>query len=119
MLNDFPFALRRFVDELGDVNVSLFTVQLRCAFIHFGIFSLTPKQIFFKHEWNPDNSLSRSSPSLILVWVKQLVTRCLEIFLVGACGATSDGFSYKVVSIHSDGIVSKMNQSITECLVEF
>ena len=34
--------------ELGDVNVSLFTVQLRCAFIHFRIFSLTLKQMFLK-----------------------------------------------------------------------
>ena len=55
---DFPFcivsfallALRRLVDdyELGDVSVSLFTVQLRCAFIHFRVFSLTLKQFFFK-----------------------------------------------------------------------
>ena len=44
-------ALRRFVDdyELGDVNVSLFTPQLRCAFIDFQILSLTLKHICIEH----------------------------------------------------------------------
>ena len=63
--NHVPFALCGFVHdyELGEVSVSLFTAQLRCAFIHFRIFSLTLKQIFFKVlfceelvEWNQHNS---------------------------------------------------------------
>ena len=53
--DDFPFALsfalialRRLVDdhERGDINDSLLTVQLRCAFVYFSISSLM-LEIFF------------------------------------------------------------------------
>ena len=45
-------ALRRLVDDYEhvDVSVSFFTVQLRCTFNHFRIFSLTLKQFLLEVE---------------------------------------------------------------------
>ena len=58
MQKDFPSAkcsvrlcaMRRLVDdyELGDVSVSLFTVQLRCACVHLRFLFLDSEAVFFK-----------------------------------------------------------------------
>ena len=79
-------ALRLFVDdyELGDVNVSLITVQLRCAFMNFSVFSLTLFSVRCasrKESRIPDKLES----FLFFVWVKQPVTRCPDFFLKCQC----------------------------------
>ena len=78
------FALRRVVDdhELGDINVSLLTVQLHCAFVYFKISFLMLEQSLceltslFGYHNEIDTIPDESEPFLTFILVKQSVILC-------------------------------------------
>ena len=79
-MSSTDFALNHFVDDHESARTGqsfLVHCTTRCAFVHYRVFYLTLKQFFFVVNTTPHEI----EPLLFLVWVKQPVTRCTEIFL--------------------------------------